>query len=99
MYCVNKMNIFVMVINRIRSIKAREPVASEDGLDSMELLQRNFRSAVLLLAVCPQVTKTHIRYVLYVLCRRMLITTLLLSRSCIPEWKYANGVVYSGMHT
>jgi hypothetical protein len=96
MYCVNKINIFVMAINRIRSIKAREPVASEDGLDSMELRQRNFRNPLLLLAVCPQVTKTHIQYVL---CRQMLITTLLLSRSCIPEWKYANGVVYSGMHT
>ena len=45
------MHIFVMVINRIRSIKAREPVASKDKLDSMELLQRNFRNPLLLSAV------------------------------------------------
>jgi len=58
MYCMNKMHIFVMVINRIHSIKAREPMAFEDRLYSMELLQRNFRNPPLLLAVCPQVTKT-----------------------------------------
>jgi hypothetical protein len=71
-------------------------MASEDRLDSMELLQRNFRNPLLLLAVCSQVTKTHIQYVL---CRQMLITTFVLSRSCVPDWKYANGVVYSAMHT
>jgi hypothetical protein len=46
------MHIFVMVINSICSIKAREPVASEDGLDSMELLKKNFRNPLLLLAAC-----------------------------------------------
>ena len=37
----------------------------------------------------------HIQNVLY---GQTLITTFFLSRSCIPEWKYANGMVYSGMH-
>lgn len=93
---MNKIQIFVMVIDRICSTKGREPMAFEDGLDSMELLQRNFRNPLLLLAVCLQVTKTHNQYVL---CRQMLITTFFLSRSCISEWKYANGLIYSGMHT
>jgi hypothetical protein len=85
-----------MVIDRICSTKGRKTMAFEDGLDSMELLQRNFRNPLLLLAVCLQVTKTHIQYVL---CRQMLITTFFLRRSWIPEWKHANGVIYGGMHT